>query len=136
VEERHWIFFPPNLLLIKLPTYLGHLTINGTGTTRKVSSMWKYVHACVVLRYRYRYNTQSFYVWKYLVLMIIWPLTTSINQYGFLTRINTKVGKRVFCTLFPPETIITIVMQFNTLRTGSFKLSKRPFPGFLTILTL
>jgi hypothetical protein len=24
----------------------------------------------------------------------------------------------------------------NTLRTGSFKLFKRPFPGFLTILTL
>ena len=23
----------------------------------------------------------------------------------------------------------------NTLRTGSFKLLKRPFPGFLTILT-
>jgi len=26
--------------------------------------------------------------------------------------------------------------SFNTLRTGSFKLFKRPFPGFLTILTL
>jgi hypothetical protein len=26
--------------------------------------------------------------------------------------------------------------MFNTLRTGSFKLFKRPFPGFLTILTL
>jgi len=24
----------------------------------------------------------------------------------------------------------------NTLKTGSFKLFKRPFPGFLTILTL
>jgi len=27
-------------------------------------------------------------------------------------------------------------INFNTLRTGSFKLFKRPFPGFLTILTL
>jgi hypothetical protein len=26
--------------------------------------------------------------------------------------------------------------SFNTLRTGSFKLFKRPFLGFLTILTL
>ena len=26
--------------------------------------------------------------------------------------------------------------KLNTLRTGSFKLFKRPFPGFLTILTL
>jgi hypothetical protein len=29
-----------------------------------------------------------------------------------------------------------IVSTVNTLRTGSFKLFKRPFPGFLTILTL
>ena len=28
------------------------------------------------------------------------------------------------------------VFEINTLRTGSFKLFKRPFPGFLTILTL
>jgi len=27
-------------------------------------------------------------------------------------------------------------LLLNTLRTGSFKLFKRPFPGFLTILTL
>jgi len=27
-------------------------------------------------------------------------------------------------------------MRVNTLRTGSFTLFKRPFPGFLTILTL
>jgi len=26
--------------------------------------------------------------------------------------------------------------SINTLRTGSFKLFKSPFPGFLTILTL
>ena len=29
-----------------------------------------------------------------------------------------------------------LYLAFNTLRTGSFKLFKRPFPGFLTILTL
>jgi len=28
------------------------------------------------------------------------------------------------------------INDFNTLRTGSFKSFKRPFPGFLTILTL
>ena len=27
-------------------------------------------------------------------------------------------------------------IHINTLRMGSFKLFKRPFPGFLTILTL
>jgi len=30
----------------------------------------------------------------------------------------------------------TLFRHVNTLRTGSFKLFKRPFPGFLTILTL
>jgi len=29
-----------------------------------------------------------------------------------------------------------IKVDLNTLRTRSFKLFKRPFPGFLTILTL
>jgi len=29
-----------------------------------------------------------------------------------------------------------IKMELNTLGTGSFKLFKRPLPGFLTILTL
>jgi len=29
-----------------------------------------------------------------------------------------------------------IPSELNTLRTGSFKLFKRPSPGFLTILTL
>jgi len=29
-----------------------------------------------------------------------------------------------------------VFLAVNTLRTGSFKLFKRPFPGFLTILTL
>ena len=31
---------------------------------------------------------------------------------------------------------IAIEIRLNTLRTGSFKLFKRPFPGFLTILTI
>jgi len=35
-----------------------------------------------------------------------------------------------------PTTIPITVAVRNTLRTGSFKLFKRPLPGFLTILTL
>ena len=34
------------------------------------------------------------------------------------------------------ETVKSHGTLVNTLRTGSFKLFKRPFPGFLTILTL
>ena len=37
----------------------------------------------------------------------------------------------------PIRTILSFsIMNINTLRTGSFKLFKRQFPGFLTILTL
>ena len=35
-----------------------------------------------------------------------------------------------------PKHVGANVKYFNTLRTGSFKLFKRPLPGFLTILTL
>ena len=38
-----------------------------------------------------------------------------------------------FRLLFPKEGSEKVI---NTLRTGSFKLFKRPFPGFLTFLTL
>jgi len=41
-------------------------------------------------------------------------------------------GRRVL-TIFMICTAPDII---NTLITGSFKLFKRPFPGFLTILTL
>ena len=41
-----------------------------------------------------------------------------------------KVTDRVYKVLTAFNTVV------NTLRTGSFKLFKRPFPGFLTILTL
>jgi len=34
------------------------------------------------------------------------------------------------------EQLCIMAYVVNTLRTGSFKLFKRPFPGFLTILTL
>ena len=39
-----------------------------------------------------------------------------------------------FGTLRP--TLCTTSFNINTLRTGSFKLFKRPFPGSLTILTV
>ena len=45
---------------------------------------------------------------------------------------------RVHQASFPmlKKTAVILFLYFNTLRTGSFKLFKRPFPGFLTILTL
>jgi len=41
------------------------------------------------------------------------------------------------CKVYHRSFIISDINMFlNTLRTGLFKLFKRPFPGFLTILTL
>jgi len=44
--------------------------------------------------------------------------------------------KAVKVAALKPALFIGIYYHFNTLRTGSFKLFKRPLPGFLTILTL
>ena len=38
--------------------------------------------------------------------------------------------------IFERQILRKIFGPVNTLRTGSFKMFKRPFPGFLTILTL
>ena len=40
------------------------------------------------------------------------------------------------CYIFGLKQIDELNAVINTLRTGSFRLFKRPFPGFLTILTL
>jgi len=47
---------------------------------------------------------------------------------------NNLLGKNVW--VFPSICTGFVNTCLNTLRTGSFKLFKRPFPGFLTILTL
>jgi hypothetical protein len=67
---------------------------------------------------------------------------------------NIEANKETTCMLFNKSQLINvftragysfllhftklhlILSHFNTLRTGSFKLFKRPFPGFLTLLTL
>ena len=46
---------------------------------------------------------------------------------------NTQRHKVYYCPLLAMRTLFTAL---NTLRTGSFKLFKRPLPGFLTIFTL
>jgi len=48
--------------------------------------------------------------------------TMSVRNYNLRKNQAQKMGK--------------IELIRNTLKTGSFKLFKRPFPGFLTILTL
>jgi len=66
------------------------------------------------------------------------------SNYIFWSRTKCKYLKAVGYLNLPQDfTMATIYMcgcpiyfNFNTMRTGSFKLFKRPFPGFLTILTL
>ena len=54
-----------------------------------------------------------------------WTIKSMIGKV-FARFIGLRIGKWWVCTL----------CSLNTLRTGSFKLLKTPFPGFLTILTL
>jgi len=65
------------------------------------------------------------------------------GQINALDRVETKVVQFTnhtkyfdWETLVQRRTITRLSALFNTLRTGLFKLFKRPFLGFLTILTL
>jgi len=49
----------------------------------------------------------------------------------YITEVASKLNSTSFLLY-----MIEKLKSLNTLRTGSFKLFKRPFPGFLTILTL
>ena len=54
---------------------------------------------------------------------------------------SKNIGNTIYVHVYGVSKYIYFFMSydnfyFKTLRTGSFKLFKRPFPGFLTILTL
>jgi len=51
-------------------------------------------------------------------------------------KITTAVLAFNYLPTFTTVTVYSHQIVVSTLRTGSFKLFKRPFPGFLTILTL
>jgi hypothetical protein len=56
-------------------------------------------------------------------------------MFFFFSFINTKVGTRVFYIVFPPETIIAIVMQFRlNVGTQFFpRLRQTPYAGYLKL---
>ena len=63
--------------------------------------------------------------------------------YGHLSPLGPRWGtwRGFACRDFCEKRIVylgsfLVPRGINTLRTGSFKLFKRPLPGFLTILTL
>ena len=59
-----------------------------------------------------------------------WSITISTGET------ITNIGIRNIVSHSQFEALIGFQKLVNTLRKGSFKLFKRPFPGFLTILTL
>jgi len=69
---------------------------------------------------------------QHVVTGITSTLWLSISTMQFLSQ-ELRCVHSYFKILF--ESVI-YYFKFNTLRTGSFKFFKRPFPGFLTILTL
>ena len=62
------------------------------------------------------------------MLNLITPSYDAIDD-----KTHPETSKELFVRTLQPADSSSDV---NTLRTGSFKLFKRPFPGFLTILTL
>jgi hypothetical protein len=60
--------------------------------------------------------------------------TSHVPSAGALNRRQVKWHYVHYASLWGSEG--THPLFLNSLRTGSFKLFKRPFPGFLTILTL
>ena len=59
---------------------------------------------------------------------------TTRRHIGEYLALNASILTLRFHLLF--RTLNIMMHKLNTLRTGSFKLFKPPFPGFLTILTL
>jgi len=56
--------------------------------------------------------------------------------YYFVMEITIQGEHLGFESCLQIISFFLFIDAINTLRTGSFKLFKRPFPGFLTILTL
>jgi len=78
-----------------------------------------------VMLYRYSYV----YIYLTVYLRII-PVGNQLDAQFLLCLFESTTCFEQLCTHPQEDNCI------NTLRTGSFKLFKRPFPGFLTILTL
>ena len=74
------------------------------------------------------------------IIFIAYNIKHDYNENSFIVSVN-KVSiseATVRVSLYFVQRICSIVHHlglFNTLRTGSFKLFKRLFPEFLTILT-
>ena len=88
------------------------------------------------------YNTSTLYFSLH-ILYYDQQMHNYFTNYHTPTCFDTFVSssgslKSIPCQVTPvfQTQLLTIQFTINTLRTGSFKLFKRPFPGFLTILTL
>ena len=64
---------------------------------------------------------------------ITFAFTFHIRWFSIISSLDFNIFSASLLITFLSPGIATSI---NTLRTGSFKLFKRPFPGFLIILTL
>ena len=74
------------------------------------------------------------------VLIVLWRSLYCLCVYVYWTTATGWLSNYSYIYIIyhitSRNTYTSKIMTINTLRTGSFKLFKRPFPGFLTILTL
>ena len=126
-----------------------HIFLSRTQTSRKTYANWGYPPKILqksFLSSMYTHQNNSFNISIHLSDWVFWG--RSINErfqnssfqldfdksnfpplLGTVLRENSKFISHLW------RNICTSRFHINTLRTGSFKLFKHPFPGFLTILT-
>jgi len=108
-----------------------------------IRSLLVYVWCTVQNQSQFKGRTRNFTRYRRIVKFRPLPLYSPGKDLPIPIRVG--VGPRAGLEASKERKVVSPVVkshygernfQFNTLRTGSFKLFKRPLPGFLTILTL
>ena len=103
------------------------------------------MHVCSLTSVRYKFHQSDAppldyrsCVWWMVRIMKVLKNTVFRDMTPCSLEKFANVSEEPATHVFNPEDRVNrfLVKVFNTLRTGSFKLFKRPFPGFLIILTL
>jgi len=122
--------------------------------------IFSYGNVSLYLLFKFNFRVPLLLLFRTMLCFVLFsgPWVHTLVHWGYdhYTRKNKRHLQTLYklrCTLAPLRTFISHpnftsnshadyfhdavpVLVLNTLRTGSFKLFKRPLPGFLTILTL
>jgi len=96
-------------------------------------------HAVIFVLWK-RSCQQCYLLSKFFIHQLMHNWIVLQNNFKIYIKIGIKTAPTCSGAVAPSSVsellVLAKVTVVNTLRTGSFKLFKRPLPGFLTILTL